>query len=155
NDQGNTGLGGPSSTANTLAITVSGDIAPTVTSNGSALTYVENSAATAIDPGLTVTDPDSPLLDHAIVRIASNYVNGEDVLGFMNQLGITGNWDAATGTLMLTGAASPAAYQTALRSVTYQNLSDDPSTAPRAVTFVANDSVADGAAASCTIAVTA
>jgi hypothetical protein len=155
NDQGNTGLGGALSTANTLVITVSGDIAPTVTCTGSALSYVENAPATPVDPGLTVTDPDSPMLDHAVVKIASNYVNGEDVLGFTNQLGITGSWDAATGTLMLTGSASPAAYQTALRSVTYQNLSDDPSTGPRAVTFVANDSIADGAAASRTIAITA
>src|SRR5262249_2295152 len=128
---------------------------PTVTSAGPGLTYVENAPATPIDPNLTVTDPDSPLLNHAVVRIASNYVNGEDLLGFTNQLGITGNWDVATGTLTLTGAASQTNYQTALRSVTYQNLSDNPSTATRTITFVANDSVADGPAASTAVVVKA
>ncbi len=155
NDQGNTGAGGAQSATSTLGITVSPDVAPTVTTTASALGYVENDAATPVDPNLTVTDPDSPTLNHAVVSVAANYVNGEDVLSFTDQLGITGSWDASTGTLTLTGAASPTDYQTALRSVTYQNLSNDPSTATRAITFVANDSTADGGVASRNISVTA
>ena len=154
-DLGNTGLGGPQNATTTLGITVSPNLAPTVTTTASTLSYTEKDPATPVDPNLTVTDLDSPVLDHAVVRIAANYVNGQDVLGFTNQLGITGNWDAATGTLTLVGAASQANYQTALRSVTYQNLSNNPSTAMRTVTFVANDSIADGAVASRSIAVTA
>ena len=41
----------------------------------------------------------------------------------------------AGDTLTLTGNASPAAYQAALRDVTYRNSSENPSTAPRTVTF--------------------
>ena len=66
---------------------------------------------------------------------------------FTNQLGITGVWNAATGTLLLTGSASAANYQTALRSVTYQDLSEDPSGGSLVVSFVVNDGIADGAIA--------
>jgi len=61
--------------------------------------------------------------------------NGQDVLGFTNQNGITGSFNAATGTLTLTGSSSVANYQTALDSVTYVNTSDDPSGATRTVTI--------------------
>ena len=45
-------------------------------------------------------------------------------------------------TLTLTGNASPAAYQAALRDVTYRNSSDAPSTAPRTITFTVTDDTA-------------
>ena len=99
-------------------------------------------------PGLTVTDSDSPTLNHATVRVATNYTIGEDLLGFTDQLGITGSWDAATGTLTLTGSASAADYQTALRSVSYQNLSDNPGTTSHKHRVLVNDGVADSAVAS-------
>ena len=50
----------------------------------------------------------------------------EDALAFSDQLGITGSYDDATGTLTLAGGASVASYQTALRSVTYENSSNNP-----------------------------
>ena len=155
NDQGNAGAGGPQSATSALGITVSPNVAPIVATTGSTLGYVENDPATPVDPNLIVTDPDSSALDHAVVSVAANYVNGEDVLSFTDQLGITGSWDGATGSLTLTGPASPAEYQGALRTVTYRNLSNDPSIATRTVTFVANDSIADGAVALRQIAITA
>ena len=154
-DHGYTGIGAAGVSTSTVAIVVSADIAPIVTTSVSGLFYTENAPATVVDPGLTVTDPDSSQLQHAVVRIAANYVIGEDKLNFTNQAGIIGSWDAASGTLILNGAASAAAYQTALRSITYQNLSDDPSTAARSVWFVVNDGIADGAIASSAIAIVA
>ena len=71
-----------------------------------------------IDAGLTVTDADNTNLASATVSITANFVTGEDVLGFTNQNGITGSFNAATGVLTLTGSATVANYQTALRSVT-------------------------------------
>ena len=154
-DLGNSGAGGALSAASTVPITVSADTAPTVIVSGSALAYTENDPATAIAPALTVSDVDSPLLDHAVVRISGNYASGQDVLAFTNQAGITGSWDASTGTLTLTGSASAASYQTALRAVTYRNLGDNPSTAARVVSFVVNDGVSDSAIATVTINVAA
>ncbi|MEZ5596733.1 MAG: tandem-95 repeat protein [Pseudomonadales bacterium] len=37
-------------------------------------------------------------LESAVVQITANYVNGEDVLTFVTRNGITGSWDAPTGT---------------------------------------------------------
>ena len=128
--------------------------APPVVTAGHTLSYTENQAATAIDPAVTVTDSDSANLAHATVHITGNYVVGEDVLGFTNQNGITGSFDAATGTETLTGSASVANYQTALESVTYFNTSDNPSGLARTVTIIANDGTVDSAPATDTINVT-
>ena len=153
-DGGNSGAGGPASDTDFVTITVSSNVAPTVLTSGGALSYTEQAPATAVDAGLTVSDGDSPALDHAIVRIAMNHASG-DVLAFTDQLGITGSWDAATATLTLTGSASAASYQAALRSVTYENPTDNPSTAVRTMSFVINDGIADSAIASRAIVVNA
>ncbi|MGA7178783.1 MAG: DUF2341 domain-containing protein [Thiobacillaceae bacterium] len=128
---------------------------PVVTTTGTTLSYTENAAATAIDPGLTVSDVDSANLTGATVTLSANYANGQDVLGFTNQLGITGSWNAGTGVLTLTGATTVANYQTALQNVTYFNSSDNPSTATRTVSFAVNDGVANSNTATRTISVTA
>ena len=104
------------------------------------------------EPGQLLPAPNG--LD-AVVRIAVNYASGEDVLGFTNQLGISGIWDGATGTLTLFGAAPASDYQIALRSVTYTNASDNPSTAARTISFAANDGTADSAIAVRQISVSA
>ena len=127
--------------------------APVVTA-GHTLNYTENQAATAIDPLITVSDVDSANLASATVQITGNYVNGQDVLAFTNQNGITGSFNAGTGTLTLTGSASVANYQTALASVTYVNTSDNPSGLARTVTIVTNDGAANSVAATDTINVT-
>lgn len=114
--------------------------APVVTTTGTALGYTENDAPAAVDPSVTVSDQDSTNLVSATVTISSNYVSGQDVLAFTDQLGIAGNWNAGTGVLTLTGTSSVANYQTALRSVTYVNTSDNPSALARTVSFVTNDS---------------
>src|SRR5205085_9681144 len=63
----------------------------------------------------------------------------QDVLGFTTQNGISGVYTAASCLLTLSGSASLANYQTALRSVTYSNSSNNPSTTTRTVTFRVDD----------------
>ncbi|WP_375449011.1 beta strand repeat-containing protein, partial [uncultured Nostoc sp.] len=109
--------------------------APVITATNTALTYTENAAATAIDPGITVTDADSTNLSSATVSISGSFT--EDTLAFATQNGITGNY--TNGVLTLTGSATVAQYQTALRSVTYQNSSDNPNTTTRTISFVVKD----------------
>src|SRR6185312_11971138 len=101
--------------------------------------------ATAIDPGLTVTDSDSTDLTGATVSITAGFVSAQDTLAFTNQLGITGNYNSGSGVLTLSGTTTVANYQTALRTVTYQNSSDNP-TASRTITFSATDGVGTGSA---------
>ena len=154
-DQGNTGSGGAQSDTDTVSIIVSNDVPPVVTTSGGSLSYTENDGGVAIDTGLIVADVDNATLAGATVRITGNYVNGEDLLAFTDQLGITGSWNAAAGQLTLTGSATVANYQTALRSITYTNLSDAPSTTARTVSFSVNDGIVDSAIATRTITIAA
>ena len=155
NDLGNTGTGSPLTDSDTVNITVtSQNDAPVVTASGGSLAYTENDPATAIDSGLTVTDVDSPNLVGATVAITSGFVSADDTLAFTNQNGITGNYNSGTGVLTLTGTSSLANYQTALRSVTYANSSDNP-TASRTVTFIADDGSSTSAPATKGITITA
>ncbi|HWI84078.1 VCBS domain-containing protein, partial [Ramlibacter sp.] len=122
-----------------VTITINGtNDTPVVTGSGT-LAFTENQAAAAVLPTLAITDVDSAQLTGAAVSISGNFQSGQDVLGFTNQSGITGSYDAATGVLTLAGTASLADYQAALRSVTYANTSDDPATATRTVSFRVND----------------
>ena len=122
-----------------------------VTATGAALTYTENQVATAVDPGLTVGDVDSVNLTGATVSISANYISGQDVLAFANQLGITGSWNDLTGVLTLSGTATVANYEAALRSVTFFNNSDAPGTASRVVNFRVTDGALDSNVAARTI----
>jgi hypothetical protein len=128
---------------------------PEVTTTLSQLAYVENAGAVAVDTGLTASDADSANLASATVQITGNYASGQDVLGFTDQGGITGNWNATTGMQTLTGTATVAVYQAALRTVTYTNTSENPNTLARTVSFKANDGSADSNTATRTINVTA
>jgi hypothetical protein len=101
---------------------------------------VENDAATPISANIVVADVDSPQLAGATVAITSNFAAGEDVLGFTNQNGISGAFNATSGVLTLSGTATVAQYQAALRSVTFGNTSENPSTSPRTITFTVRDS---------------
>ncbi|MGY4255183.1 putative thioesterase [Bradyrhizobium sp. USDA 4516] len=137
----------------TFTIAVVVDQAPVVTA-GHTLNYTENQAATVIDSAITVTDGDDANLVSATVQITGNYASGQDVLGFTNQNGITGSFNAATGSLTLTGSSSVANYQAALASVTYINSSDNPSGLARTVTITTNDGTLDSSPVTDTINVT-
>lgn len=106
---------------------------------GTTLAYTENASATALAPAITVTDSGSATLTGATVQITGNYSSGPDRLSAVSSGGVTATFNATTGTLSLTGTASLAAYQTVLRTVTFQNISDNPSTLIRTVSFVATD----------------
>ncbi|MGF1991741.1 MAG: beta strand repeat-containing protein [Nostoc sp. ZfuVER08] len=122
--------------------------------SASALTYTEN-ATTAIDSGLTVSDTDSTNLASATVSISSGFISGEDTLAFTNQNGITGSYNSSTGVLTLTGSSTVANYQAALRSITYNNSSDNPTTTPRTISFLVNDGSSNSTAVTRNINITA
>ena len=130
-------------------------VPPTVTTSGLTLSYTENSDPIAIDDQLTLTDADSATLISATVRITGNYDATQDLLNFSNQSGISGNWNSATGTLTLSGTASVANYEAALRSVTYSNNSDTPTTSNRTISVTASDAHLTSTTATRTIAVVA
>lgn len=119
-----------------IAITPQNDI-PTITGSATALDYTEGDGAVLLDDAIIVNDIDNANLTGAIITISTEYTNPEDVLGFTDQGAITGVY--ATGTLTLSGSASLADYQTALRSISYENTSNDPNTLSRQVSLTIND----------------
>ena len=87
------------------------------------------------------------------MSITSGYDGTQDTLNFTPQNGIS-ILSNTGGVLTLTGLASVADYQAALRSVTYTNSSDNPS-ASRTVTFAASDGIAPPSTATRNISITA
>lgn len=129
----------------TITITAVPD-APVVDLNGAAgaLDYGANfiegaGAALIVDPGLTVIDVDSALLTSATVTLTNPLDGINEVLAVTVSGGISAGYDSGSGVLSLSGAASPADYQTVLRSLTYNNTSSNPTTTPRVVTVTATD----------------
>ena len=137
----------------TVTVTAVND-APAITAGGT-LNFTEGNPPTAISPALTVADVDDTNLESATVTITANYVNVQDILAMPVTAGIASSFNPLTGTLTLTGSATVAAYQAALRTVTYFNNSVTPSIAPRTVAWVVNDGTVSSNIAASTITVTA
>ena len=95
--------------------------APAVNADTTA-TFTEGQGAIAVTPAYTVADVDSANLTGATISV-SDFAAG-DLLGFTNQNGISGIYNSGTGVLTLTGSASVANYQAAIRSITYNFVGD-------------------------------
>ncbi|MFB2120915.1 DUF4347 domain-containing protein [Parapedobacter sp. 2B3] len=134
--------------------------APTLTASAGTTAFIEGTAI-AIDNALTVTDTDNTTLASATVSISGNFQSGQDVLVFTSNPATMGNITISSnnaGVLTLTSAgatATLAQWQTALRSITYNNTSDNPNTANRTVSFVVNDGTDNSTAATKMVSVTA
>jgi trimeric autotransporter adhesin len=117
---------------------------PTATASAGCTAYAEHHAAVAVDGLLAVADSDDTQLAGATVRVSSNFQEGDDLL-FTDQNGISASYDDASGVLALTGTASVANYQTALRTVRYRNLGARASAATKGIQFKVNDAGTDSA----------
>ncbi len=106
---------------------------------GAAINYTERQGIVPVTSTITVADADDANLVSAIIRITGNYQIGQDFLFCVDQNGITAVWNAATGTLTLTGNVMRANYQTAIRSITFYNTSYSPSTLQRTISITVND----------------
>ena len=135
------------------AITDAANDSSIVTPSATTRTYIENATPLLINDDLVLTDVDSSLLVGATVTISNGYTTG-DLLDFTTANGITGSFDTNTHTLTLTGTATVAHYQTALRSVTYFSSSDHPTvtSATRTISWQVNDGTTAGVTDLCDIA---
>jgi lipopolysaccharide export system protein LptA len=143
-----------SAVSTTVSITAVND-PPTLSDVAANASYTEQAAATTLSGSLAVSDPDSLALAGATVQIAGGTFAGDgDVLAAdTSGTAIIASYDAATETLVLSGADSLADYQSVLDSVTFFDASDNPtnfgSNATRMITWV----VADGSASNGTSSV--
>lgn len=105
------------------SVTVTDD-APVMTVNQSPVPeFYMLTPAVVLFPDLTIVDSDGGYIDGAVLdmTVTHNSTSDRDQLIFVNTGSITGSYNYTNGTLTLTGHASLADYQAALRSVTYQN----------------------------------
>ncbi len=103
------------------------------------LVYITGDPFKIITSTVVLNDANDVDMDSASIKITTNFNANEDVLLFTTQNGITGNYTAATGVLKLSGTSTIANYQTALRSVKYQNTNAVAPNSSRNVTFTVND----------------
>lgn len=127
-------------------IRVNGDLAvtdPPVLAGieGAPAAYNEGGSAVQITNTLMVTDSDSNIAS-ASVRIV-NHLGAEDLLTVNGALPggiVEAPYNNLTGILALSGSATPADYQTALRQIEYSNTSGNPNGfIQRTVRFGVND----------------
>ena len=140
-DLGNTGTGGAKSATQNIAIDIRPvNDSPVLIASVGILRYNEGRPPLAVDPSIIVQDVDSIALTGARIRFTSGYVFGEDNLSFTDTVNLRGTWNAVSGVLTVTGTATAVEFQNALRSVTYQNLSDSSLSGTKLIAF---DGVSD------------
>jgi Domain of unknown function (DUF4347)/Cadherin-like/Right handed beta helix region len=148
-DNGNSGAGGPLATLATLTVNTAANTASVISGLVANQQFIENSAAIYPFAGIVISDSEQTTLTGATVILNSGFDFTQDLRPvFVNLPGqIQGNW--AGNALTLSGAFPIASYAAALASITYQNISENPSSTPREFTV----SVSDGFATSNTISV--
>lgn len=84
--------------------------------------YYNGNPTIPVDPGLTITSAGN--ITDARVRIFQNFNTGDE-LNYTGSLpaGVTSSWNATYGELVFTGTATPAEWQSLLRSVTFYTTS--------------------------------
>lgn len=145
-DQGNTG-GGQNLTAVAEVSVIIAPVndAPALALSPAPLAYIEGDGAVPVDPLLGLADADgSVMIRWATIRIVG-YVAGQELLGFAGAEGISGHFNPRFGTLTLHGEQTAAAYEAALRSVTYQNLSSHPVETLTRISFTVSDGLSSTA----------
>ena len=167
NDGGNSGTGGALTDIDTRTITVNAvndapllDLDGTAAGSGYSTAYTENAAGVAIAAANnTVVDVDNTTMASATVVITNGQAG--DILAANGALpaGITASYNATTYTLTLSGAATKAAYQTALAQILYSSTSDNPTVGGtvtgRSISVTVNDGALASNTAVTTVAVTA
>ncbi len=147
-----------------IAATASLDFRPQLDLNGPSIsgssfstTHTEDMGPVNVVAATTdISDLDSPILTFVTV----SFVGGmppdgaaESLIADTSGTSITAIYNPVTGILLLSGNANLADYEQVLRSVQYENTSQDPDTAFRVLEIVAHDDVGPGAPAFSTIRV--
>ena len=100
-------------------------------------------AVTIVDADATLTDVDDTLLTGLTASIDARYDGAsEGLTANVTGTSITASYDANSGVLTLSGSDTVAHYEQVLRTIRYQNTSDDPTTTARTIYIRAEDGVA-------------
>ncbi|MCX7418541.1 MAG: DUF4347 domain-containing protein [Planctomycetia bacterium] len=119
--------------------------------------FTENGGPVAIvDTDVTVLNPSGSTLDSINVTL-TNLLDGnaESLLANTSGTSITGSYNSGTGVLTLSGTDSTDHYRTVLRTLTYNNTSENPTEAARLITITAMSGTNVSEAVTATVSVTA
>ena len=106
----------------------------------SPISFVQNGDPVSISSSLVISDSDNPTLSSATITFDEDeFEDDEDLLEFSGNGSIQASWDEDDGVLILSGSATVAAYQQAIRNVTYRNTSDDPDDDEISITIRVSD----------------
>src|SRR5690606_35655165 len=119
----NDGTANSTAATKTVSVTAVND-APTLSPANTTVYYTEGGSPVAILNAATVSDAEDNNITEATIIINDFRIG--DVLSVGTPGPYTPNYNGATGALTLTGTGTPAQMQTALKSITYSNTSDDP-----------------------------
>ncbi len=124
-----------------VPVFINGNAAPQLSNIESTTpAFTENGSAVNVTSALVISDTDGTQLTSATVEVV-NYVASDDRLLFTDNGTFTSSWDSGDGKLTINGAATLAQWQTALRTVQYTNVSEDPTTVDREIRFTVNDGI--------------
>ncbi len=145
---------GGTSVNNDATIMIELNTPPVLTDGGASPSFTEDGGAVILDNALIVTDSNDTHLESATVTINNIQNAGVEALAATTAgTAITASYAAPT--LTLSGHDTVANYQQVLRSVNYNNTSQNPIVTDRSISFVANDGSADSNTVSKTLMVIA
>jgi hypothetical protein len=144
---------GQTATSNEVLVLISVEpqIVPPQVIVGLNQAYQEDGAPISIAPDLNIAALDETILFlsapeklYGAEIVITNYVAGEDLLGFFATDNVTGEFDTDEGRLVLYGEATFEEYEAVIRSITYRNASEVPTTTTREFKIRLLDSGANG-----------
>lgn len=92
------------------------------------------------DADLTLADDDTATIQSATIIITNQFDGALEILTVdTGATPITASYDNSTGVLTLSGVASIADYEAVLKTIRYENLSDNPETTTRIIEVFVND----------------
>ncbi|XP_066301844.1 uncharacterized protein [Branchiostoma lanceolatum] len=127
-----------------ITIQLLGDNAPVLTVSPYNFTFLEGGDEVfVVDPeNLTLSDADNNeyfLMAEAVVTVESLSPDLETLSVNTNNTSLSSDFEAASGTLTITGQASVQTYQEVLRTVTYKHTGEEPEPGPRTITYYVTD----------------
>ncbi len=142
-----------------LNLSLVANAAPVVDLNGAAggihfaASFDEGDPATLIvSPSLTISDADGSTLSYLQVALNNRQDGSAESLSVdVGATGISANYNASTGVLLLSGTATLADYQQVLRTLKYQNTAVPMTGVSRTVAVSASDGISTSTVANVTL----
>jgi CSLREA domain-containing protein len=136
-----------------INITPLANVPPVISGLAASASYTENSGVSYPLGSIVLTNSDGPTLSSATITYTSSLLGTEEALTFPDAtlLGLTLNHNTSTNTITISGIRSTADYQTFIRNIQYENISNSPRPLNRRFDISIDDGIDQSGVASTTI----